>query len=316
MKVFVAGGAGYIGNELIVKLVKNRSVSSIVVYDNLGRRSYNLFLDKRIETDKIHFVNGSILDGHKLKGALKNIDVVFHLAGAVPDTTTREKPYLFEQINYWGTAELARMAKNACVKKFVFLSSDTVYGFSDIAIDFTSLPDPSSLYAVSKYNGERYVLNLADDMDYYVLRCSNIYGYSPSVRFEPLINRFMFEANYLGRVQIKGNGAQKRSFIHIDHVVNILENLLDQKENLNSGIYNIVDKVLAIREITDVVKEIYPFAEIIFSTRQHSLRNRIIKPDMRINNLRSINSLSLKEELLNFATNYSFSSPFKKAKTS
>jgi UDP-glucose 4-epimerase len=316
MKVFIAGGAGYIGNELIVNLLRNNSVENIVVYDNLGRKNYNLFLDKRIDTDKIRFINGNILDAPRLKDALANIDVVYHLAGVVQDATTREKPHLFEQVNQWGTAELARMAKNANVKKFVYLSSDSVYGFSDSPIDSSSVADPRSLYAVSKYQGERYVSNLAGVMDYYILRCANIYGYSPSVRFEPLINRFMFEVNYLGRVQIKGNGLQKRSFIHVDYVVNILGNLLDQHESLDSGIYNLVDKVLTIREISDAVKEIYPFAEMSFSMREQPYRNRMLKSDLRINNFRSINPLSLKDELLNFTRKYSFSSPFTSAKKS
>jgi len=310
MNVFVAGGAGYIGNELIVSLLKNKTIDNIVVYDNLSRKNYNLFLDQRIQTDKLRFIHGDIMDGHKLAEVLKNIDVVYHLAGAIPDTTTQEKPYLFEQVNQWGTAELVRMAKNARVKKFIFLSSDAVYGFSDSPIDFNSVPDPRSLYAVSKYQGERYVLNLDGVMDYYVLRCANIYGYSPSVRFEPLINRFMFEVNYLGRVQINGNGAQKRSFIHVDHVVNILGNILNRKENFDSGIYNLADKILTVKEISDIVKDIYPFADMSFSMREKPYRNRIVRPDLRINDLRSLHSISLKEELESFSEQYSFSSPF------
>ena len=88
---------------------------------------------------------------------------------------------------------------------------------------------------------------LFDKIPTFILRTGNIFGYSPSVRFDAVINRFLFDANFIGRIQISGNGEQKRAFIHIDRVVNVLRNLLHTE--IPSGIYNLVDKNLSILEI-------------------------------------------------------------------
>ena len=81
MVVLITGGAGYIGTVLTKNLVKEESVSKIIVYDNFSRSNYNLFLGERMpNSEKVKFINGDILDLRKLESILKNVDVVCHLA--------------------------------------------------------------------------------------------------------------------------------------------------------------------------------------------------------------------------------------------
>jgi UDP-glucose 4-epimerase len=310
MKILITGGAGYVGNELVFELLKVPQVEKVIVYDNLSRKNYNLFLDTRYEPHKIQFVNGELLDSRKLKKELRDIDVVFHLAAIVSTPYATENSHLFEQVNHWGTAELIYAIEESNVKKFVYLSTTSVYGASDELINIDTIPDPKTFYGSSKLRGEKHVERLIDKMDAYIIRCGNVYGYSPSVRFDAVINRFMFEVNFMGRIQINGNGQQTRAFIHVDKVVRVLRNLINPEFSLNPGIYNLVDKNLSIFGIANTIKEIYSHMDMIFVNQHLVMREIKVEKDQRIEPLKTIAPITVKEELINFKNKFSFSSKF------
>jgi UDP-glucose 4-epimerase len=310
MRILITGGAGYIGNELIFELLKNPQVEKLVVYDNLNRKNYNLFLDNRYEPHKIQFVNGELLDSRKLRKELENIDVVFHLAAIVSTPFVTENAHVFEQVNHWGTAELVYAVEKSNVKKFVYLSTTSVYGASEDVSTIDTIPDPKTFYGNSKLRGEAHVERLKEKIDTYIIRCANVYGYSPSVRFDSVINRFMFEVNFMGRVQIIGNGQQTRAFIHVDKVVNLLCNIIYDKNPPPSGIYNLIDHNLSIFGIANTIKEIYPHMDMIFVNQHLVMREIKVERDLRLEPYRTINPISFKQELLNFKDKFSFSSQF------
>ncbi|MBW6480354.1 MAG: NAD-dependent epimerase/dehydratase family protein [Bacteroidales bacterium] len=310
MKILITGGAGYVGNELVFELLKVPQVEKVVVYDNLSRKNYNLFLDTRYEPHKIQFVNGELLDSRKLKKELKDIDVVFHLAAIVSTPYATENSHLFEQVNHWGTAELVYAIEESNVKKFIYLSTTSVYGASDETITIDTLPDPKTFYGSSKLRGEKHVERLLDKMDAWIIRCGNVYGYSPSVRFDAVINRFMFEVNFMGRIQINGNGQQTRAFIHVDKVVRVLRNLINPEFSLSPGIYNLVDQNLSIFGIANTIKEIYSHMDMIFVNQHLVMREIKVEKDQRIEPLKTIAPITVKEELINFRNKFSFSSKF------
>ena len=298
------------GNELVFELLKVPHVEKVIVYDNLSRKNYNLFLDTRYEPHKIQFVKGELLDSRKLKKELQDIDVVFHLAAIVSTPYATENSHLFEQVNHWGTAELVYAIEESNVKKFVYLSTTSVYGASDEMINIDTIPDPKTFYGSSKLRGEKHIERLFDKMDTYIIRCGNVYGYSPSVRFEAVINRFMFEVNFMGRIQINGNGQQTRAFIHVDKVVRVLRNLVNPDFYLPSGLYNLVDQNLSIFGIANTIKEIYPHMDMIFVNQHLVMREIKVEKDKRIEPLKTIKPISVKEELINFKKKFSFSSKF------
>ena len=79
MKVLITGGAGYIGTELTTQLLARTEVDQIVVYDNLSRPNFNMFLGLRLQKhQKLSFVKGELLDSRALKKVLKGVDVVYH----------------------------------------------------------------------------------------------------------------------------------------------------------------------------------------------------------------------------------------------
>ncbi len=84
MKILITGGAGYIGTPLVDLLCANPLVEKIIVYDNLSRANYNLFIGSKNEGhQKINFFKGELLDSRRLRQALKGVDVVYHLAARV-----------------------------------------------------------------------------------------------------------------------------------------------------------------------------------------------------------------------------------------
>ena len=304
MKVLITGGAGYIGTELTYALAARKDVSSVVVLDNLSRGNYNLFIGKSDLNDKIRFVNADILDSRKIRQVLSDIDVVYHLAARVTTPFADQSPHFFEQTNNWGTAELVYALEESDVTHLVYLSSVSVYGASSDEVDTSSPTDPKTFYGISKKRGEEHVSRLLSKIKTHIVRCGNVYGYSKSMRFDAVINKFMFEANFKGRITVNGNGEQHRSFIHIHNLTSILNNLIDHP--LESGIYNLVDKVLSVNDIAETVQSVYPDLEMLFVNQHVSLRELKVKSDSAINAISTLPYHLLEDELKRFKASFTF----------
>ena len=282
MRLLVTGGAGYIGTELVTQLTANNEISEIVVYDNLSRGNYNLFLDYPFDNNKkVKFVAGDILDTRMLNQVMEGIDVVYHLAANVTTPFANTDPHFFEQVNHWGTAELAYAAEKSNVKKLIFASSTSVYGSSEEMVDETTDTTPRTFYGISKLRAERHLDTLVDKMDVYIIRCGNVYGYSHSMRFDAVINKFAFEANFYKRISIQGDGRQYRAFIHIDSASQVLASLVDTQ--LPSGKYNMVEANYQVIDIVDSLKQVIPELEFIFVDQHLTLRTMKVNPETRLN---------------------------------
>jgi UDP-glucose 4-epimerase len=306
MKVLVTGGAGYIGTELVSSLISRPDVEQVIVYDNLSRPNHNFFLGLRLKNhNKIKFVKGELLDSRALRKALKGVEVVYHLAAKVTTPFANADAHGYEQVNHWGTAELVYAIEDSDVKRFIYASSTGVYGSSNIPAHEDKPPDPKTFYAVSKLRGEDHVRRLIGKIDTYIMRCGNVYGYSKSMRFDAVINKFIFDANFTRLITIQGDGKQSRTFIHIEMVAKALSNLL--VADLPSDVYNIVDKNLTVLDILDVLKEIMPDLEFIFINQHLRLHELNVKVNPLITDTLGIrNSRTLKEELIDFMAKFSF----------
>jgi len=305
MNILITGGAGYIGTELTYELEKNPKVKEIVIYDNLSRGNVNLFIGKHKLSDKIKFVQGDILDTRLLKQTLKGIDIVYHLAAKVTTPFADQNAHFFEQVNHWGTAELVYALEESDVEKLIYTSSASVYGASAKEADENTLPNPKTFYGISKLRGEEHASRLlGNGIETYIIRCGNIYGYSKSMRFDSVINKFMFDANFKNRISINGNGEQYRSFIHIDKTANILANLIFS--NLEEGKYDLVEDNLIINHIADTFKTIYPELEMLFVNQQLKLRELKVNPNHKLNALTNIPTRTLLEVLTTFKMKFTF----------
>lgn len=297
MRILITGGAGYIGTKLIYTLAERSDVTEIVAYDNLSRPNMNLFLGQVKLPSKVRFVKGELLDSRKLNKILADIDVVYHLAAKVTTPFADHEPNFFEQINHWGTAHLVDLVKQHNIKKFVYLSTVSVYGQSDEEVTIDSVANPTSFYGISKLRGEHHVALLKDKVPFSIIRCGNVYGYGKSMRFDAVINKFLFEANFNHKIQIVGHGEQFRPFVHIDTVANVLTSLLDRE--MQSGISNLVENNFSINEIANTLKEMYPDMDMIYMNQDIPIRYLKVQPTHP-------SQTSLKERLNEFKEMFTF----------
>ncbi len=306
MKILITGGTGYIGTVLTKNLVKHPEIESILIYDNLSRKNYNLFIGERMPyAEKVHFIYGDILDLRKLKTVVKDVDVVYHLAARVTTPFGNADADFYEQVNHWGTSELVAAVEESPETRLIYMSTTSVYGSSDEYITESSIPTPRTYYGISKLRGEGHVKRLINKGRACILRCANVYGFSRSMRFDAVINKFMFDANFEGKIQIYGNGKQVRAFIHVNVLVKVLIDII--LHNVPKGIYNVVDRNLQILEIVDVLKDIYPDLEFTFLNQHLSLRQLRVSPESDLRNyINYDNGKTLMDELIDFKNRFSF----------
>ena len=306
MKILITGGAGYIGTKLTKVLLGHKEVEEILIYDNLSKGHNNFFLGENFQNGhKLRAVQGDILDSRQLKKCLRGIDTVLHLAAKVTTPFANADPHFYEQVNHWGTAEVVYAVEESDVQKFIYLSSTSALGASSNLADESTEPSPHTFYGISKKRGEEHTQRLAEKTNSIVLRSGNVYGYSKSMRFDAVVNRFMFDANFANRIQIFGTGKQSRAFIHVDYLVDSLTKAI--LHEVPSSTYNLVDKNLQIFEVVDVLKEIYPDLEFLFSNQHMNLRELMVNRDSKIyDHIERYESLTLKDELIEFKKRFAF----------
>ena len=306
MNVLVTGGAGYVGTELVYRLVADSSVKQVVIYDNLIYNNHNIFLGRsKLKSDKVRFVNADILDSRRLKKEVDSADVIYHLAAKVTTPFADHSPHEFDQINNWGTAELTYLVEKSKVSKFIYASSLSVYGASQDALDINARLNPRTFYGISKLHGEQHLDSLHNShTQVYTLRLGNVYGYSKSMRFDSVINKFAFEANFTNRIRIFGDGSQVRSFIHIDRLSKLLKKI--GLEDLKPDTYNLIENTFDINTITDELKLLFPSLEMIYVNQNIKMRSLNVKPDTRISDFSTFPKNTLSADLKNLKDSFTF----------
>ena len=300
MRILITGGLGYIGYTLIEQLtVLNIPGAEIVIYDNLSRNEFSFLNANHLSGAHIRFVKGDLLDNHKLQKEVQKADVVIHLAAMV--TTPFEDKFFhhFDQVNHWGTANLVSAVEDSDVKHFIYLSSISVFGNNEEMVDENTLVNPDSSYGISKYQAEKHVQRLVNKIPTHIIRSGNVYGYNPAIRLDAVINRFMYEAQFEGRVRINGDGSQYRGFISVVELSKIITSLV-QNPNYNSGTHLAVTKSLSINDVLESLLKIYPDTEFIHSNENMRMKSiKVAVPSAIIKDF-NIENIDLEKELIDF----------------
>ncbi len=219
MRVFVSGGAGFIGSHLANQL--HRRGHFVRVLDDLSSGEPTT-LDPGI-----HITRGDVRDVPKLWSLLQGVDVVYHLAARVSVPASVLYPREYNEVNVGGTVALLEACRDVGVERVILTSSATVYGNQAEQPIHEALPThPTVPYAVSKVAAEQYLFTIGQlsGFETVALRIFNAYGPGqqlPPVH-APVIPQFMRQIIGGGSVVVFGDGSQSRDFVYIDDVVEAL----------------------------------------------------------------------------------------------
>lgn len=201
---------------------------------------------------------------------LEGFDAVIHLAGLSNDPLGNLNPDLTYDINYHSSVRLARLAKNAGIKRFLFSSSCSTYGAAgDKILDESAEFNPVTPYGRSKVLVEQDVAKLADsNFSPTFLRNATAYGVSPRLRFDLVLNNLTAWAFTTGRVYIKSDGTPWRPIVHIEDISRaFLAVLRAPLDAIHNRAFNVgrTEENYQIRDLAEIVKETVPGCTIEFA---------------------------------------------------
>jgi nucleoside-diphosphate-sugar epimerase len=268
MKIMVTGDRGYIG-AVLVSMLKEKG-HEVIGYDS------GYFLDNLLESyDEDYFkITKDIRD--VAKEDLNGAEAIIHLAGLSNDPLGEFSPSLTEDINYKGTMRLAELAQETGITRFVYASSQSMYGISDTSNELDeddSEKNPVTAYAIAKWNAEQELHKMTSD-DFVVtsLRPSTVFGASPRLRCDIVFNNLVACAYTTGKIEIMSDGTPWRPVVHIKDVCSAFLAGLEAPAEIVSGrAFNvgIPDGNFTVREIAEAAQHSVPGSELIF-TGEHT----------------------------------------------
>jgi nucleoside-diphosphate-sugar epimerase len=273
MKVLITGTEGYIGSRLAPLLMARGH--EIVGLDAGYYRDGWLYSDPR----QLGLVPRTIIkDLRRVEQKdFEGFDAVVHLAELSNDPLGENRPEITYQINHQGSLELARKAKAAGVRRFVYASSCSVYGIgTGDFLNENSPVNPQTAYAKCKVMVERDVKPLADaDFCATFLRNATAYGASPRMRFDIVLNDLCALAWTNKRIAMTSDGSPWRPIVHIEDIATAIRCVLDAPTDaVNGEIFNVGQNSenYRVREIAQIVADVFPGCEL--TTGKASADNR------------------------------------------
>lgn len=236
-RILVTGGAGFIGSNLMERLLKE-SKREITCIDN-----FDAFYDSKIKKNNIknllkhnnfRLIKADIRNSNTLKKKLsKQYDVIIHLAARVGVLPSLKNPTLYSEVNVLGTQNMLTLAKELQCKKFIFASSSSVYGInSNIPwSENDRILYPISPYAATKISGELlgHVHSYIYGFQFIGLRFFSVYG--PRQRPDLAIYKFTQSISNNRPITLYGDGKTRRDYTYIDDIVSGISSSLDYSKS-------------------------------------------------------------------------------------
>ncbi len=254
MKVFIPGGAGYVGSKLIPALLKKSY--EVIVYD-LFLYGENVF-DELEDKSNLTLIKADIRDLDKIEKAVQGCDAVIHLACISNDPSFELNPQLGKSVNLDSFEPLVKICKKHRIKRFIYASSSSVYGIKkEKSVTEDMSLEPLTDYSRFKVECEKILLsNIDDDFICSIIRPATVCGYAPRQRFDVIVNILTNHAYNNGKIKVVG-GSQLRPNIHIDDMVRAYISVLEApKEKVQGEIFNAGYQNFSVLEISKMVKNI------------------------------------------------------------
>lgn len=233
-RVLITGGAGYIGSV----------ISNLLLQNGYSVRVVDLLWFKRniplgyISNPNYNFIKGDICDDNLIDNVLKDIDFVIHAAAVVGEPASEKFPELTRRINYEASIKLIDKVEKSGIKGFIFLSSCSNYGISDGVATEDSPLNPLSLYAETKVNAERHLMEKKNNLNWIICRLSTVYGVSPRMRFDLTVNDFAMNA-YMKKYLDIFSSHTYRPYIHVYDVARVIKEMLKNFAKIKNNIFNV-----------------------------------------------------------------------------
>jgi nucleoside-diphosphate-sugar epimerase len=264
MRVFITGTAGYLGSLLAPELIEKG-------YEVIGLDT-GFYKERSLYRAPGHTPFTLTKDLRRVSGEdLEGVDAVVHMAELSNDPAGQLAPHITYEINHEGSVRLARLAKLAGVKRFVYMSSCSVYGVADKGfVDEESPVSPQTSYAACKALVEADVRPLADDnFSPIFMRNATAYGASPGMRFDIVLNNLCGLAITEQEIRMTSDGTPWRPLVHgLDIAAAIIAALEAPTEAIHNETFNLGsnDQNYQVREIAEIVADIFPACSLSFGT--------------------------------------------------
>lgn len=275
MKLMVTGDQGYIGAVLVPILMDKG-------YEVIGYDA-GYFTENTLQNFEEGYtrIKKDIRD--ITKHDLKGIDSIIHLAGLSNDPLGAFSPLLTEDINFNGTMRLAELAKECGVSRFVYASSQSMYGISNSSDELDeddSVKHPITAYAIAKWRAEQQ-LHARSTEDFVItsFRPSTVFGASPRLRCDIVFNNLVACAYTTGRIEIKSDGTPWRPTVHIRDVCSAFIAGIEAPSRLVAGrAFNVgvLNGNFTVRDIAEAAQRVVPGCDLVF-TGEHGSDSRTYK---------------------------------------
>ena len=233
MRYIVTGGAGFIGNNIVKKLVARGD--DVTVIDNLNTgKEENL----KSVIDKITFLKDSILNMELLEKQSQNIDGIFHQAALASVQDSFSKLDEYHDVNVNGTENILKLAKKNDFR-VVYASSSSVYGNPErIPIKESDKKNPINPYAETKLKKEQLAIKYSEmGVKVIGLRYFNVFGKGQSKEYAGVLKLFLERIRDKLPPKINGDGTQFRDFVYVEDVADA--NIMSMDSDINHGFYNV-----------------------------------------------------------------------------
>jgi nucleoside-diphosphate-sugar epimerase len=301
-KVLVVGGAGYVGSVLVPELLDRGY--AVKVFDRLffGDQGLRDVLDRiQLEVGDMRSMDPSVLD---------DVDAVVNLGGLSNDPTAEYNPRANHEMNTAATEKLAWLCHDAGVKRYVFASSASIYDVGegneskDALFDETAEVDPKAAYSRSKFEAERILLGMTSaDFCPVILRKGTIFGFSPRMRYDLVINTFVQSALSKGFMTVFYGGEMWRPLVDVrDAAKAYIACLQAPEDKVRGQVFNVVSRNFRISElalrIREGLRQVGVTADIRADYRYKGVRNYRISGKKLERTLDFAPSISVEESVV------------------
>ncbi len=266
--ILITGGLGYIGSAFC-ELFSDKYKIHILDTGFFGN----------LTSQGIKVVNKDIRNIDK--NDLKDIEIVIHMSELSNDPLGEFNPSITNSINHEGTKNLLNLCNSSQVKKFIYMSSASVYGFNEEVVTENSKTNPLTEYAKAKINNENYIIDNHFNFESIIFRNSTVFGFSKNLRLDLVVNDLTFGALQTGKISLISDGSPKRPFIHVKDLSNLLDIVINDERVFDKEIFNTGSNSLnfSIREIAMLVSKLTNINKIDFGKKDSDQRSYYLNFD-------------------------------------